>query len=149
MGGEERGRREGELGGHPSLRRATEPASCDLRCSRRLCPAPSTRRGTAAWPSPIANLRRCWGGLRVFQPAGTEFSFSDWQHACCALPAAWHITTCGGRVGHCCTGNNRHTHTVTGHAWLSHGGHARLSKWRLFQRHLPFFFKKKCMHGAN
>ena len=131
----QRYRGEGELGRHPSLRRATVPASRDLRCSRRLCPAPSTRRGTAARPSPIANLRWCWGGLRVFQPRDGIFIFRLAACMLWALPTAWHITTCGGRVGHCCTGNNTPTHTVTGHVWLSYGGHAHLSKWRLFQRH--------------
>ena len=107
-----------------------------VRLLRLLCPAPSTRRRTAAWPSPIANLRRCWGGLRVFQRRDGIFIFRLAACMCLARCMAHH--TCGGRVGHCCTGNNRHTHTVTGHVWLIHGGHARLKliKWRLFQRHL-------------
>ena len=105
-----------------------------LRCSRRLCPAPSARRGTAAWPSPIANLWRGLGGGAQGVPAGTEILFFRLVPAACMLCAlpAWRITTCGGRVEPCCTGNNSHTHTATGHVWLSHSGHARLSKCAFF-----------------
>ena len=74
------------------MRRAKASASCDFFVQHPV-PVGAQQRGQA-----LLQIFGYVGGGSGCSNAGTEFSFSDWRHAC-VLPAAWHITPAAGAWG--------------------------------------------------